>query len=730
MATLLLTAAGTLLGGPIGGAIGALAGRSIDGAITGGGRREGPRLKELAITTSSYGQPIARHHGRMRAGGTIIWATELAEHKDKAGGKKGQPSVTTYSYTTSFAVAVSSRPIRAVGRIWADGNLLRGAGGDLKTAGSLRVHSGHGDQAPDPLIAADRGDSCPAFRGCAYAVFEDLALGDFGNRIPALSFEIVADDGGVALAHLLEPLGTDTAAVGDLALLAGFALEGGPIGSTLSTIDTLFPLTCDAGAEGLTLGASIGAAPGETLPTLPEATLGWSEDDFGADDGERRGRQAGEGNRPGALRYYDVARDFQPGVQRPSGRASQGRSRTIEFPGALAADDARGLAEAAARRSDAGRERLQWRMAELDPSLTPGSEVRVPGKPGIWRIEGWEWRSRGVELELSRRSRVGTIPSVGDPGAVPAPADEITGATVLSVFEAPASGLGTEQPALFAAASSPAAGWAGAALYLDRASELVEIGRTGRTRATMGTLAEPLGSSSGVHFEARASLDVAMTDPRSAFVPATLEALALGANRLRVGGEVLQFAAAEQVGPATWRLRGLLRGRGGTEAAAFKGHPAGAEIVLLDSALTPLDPAIVPADPSTTLGAIGLGDAEPVFARLANAGLSRRPPCPVHPRVAGSTTAGLTLGWTRRARGAWLWPDEVETPLVEHEERYRVGLGPVEAPVAEWSVGAPSITLSAETLAPLVQTHPGAKLWVCQIGSYAQSEPLYLATLP
>jgi hypothetical protein len=466
------------------------------------------------------------------------------------------------------------------------------------------------------------------------------------------------------------------------------------------------------------------------LPLLPPPARGWSEDDFGTDDGQRRGRQTGEGNRPGALRYYDVARDFQPGVQRPAGRASQGGSSTIEFPGALTADDARGLAEAAVRRSDSGRERMQWRIAELDPSLAPGGDVRVPGAPGVWRIEGWEWRSRGVELELSRRTRIAPLPSAGDPGSGPAPVDEAAGSTVLSVFEAPAAGPGTEQPALFAAASSPAAGWAGAALFVDRAGELVDVGRTGRVRATMGTLAAPLGASSGLHFEARASIAVAVIDPRSAFAPATLAALALGANRLRVGGEVLQFAMAEQTGTATWRLSGLLRGRGGTESAALAGHAAGTAVVLLDSGLIALDPAVVPADPSTTLAAIGLGDAEPVFAPLANAGLSRRTPCPVHPRVTGSIATGLTLGWTRRARGAWLWSDAVDAPLVEHEERYRVGLGPVDGPVAEWAVAAPSLALSAEVLAPLAQAHPGARLWVRQIGTFAQSDPLLLATLP
>ena len=58
MATLVLGAVGTLVGGPLGGALGALAGRQIDGAIIGSPKREGPRLDELKVTTSSYRQPI------------------------------------------------------------------------------------------------------------------------------------------------------------------------------------------------------------------------------------------------------------------------------------------------------------------------------------------------------------------------------------------------------------------------------------------------------------------------------------------------------------------------------------------------------------------------------------------------------------------------------------------------------------------------------------------------
>ncbi len=236
----------------------------------------------------------------MRAAGSIIWATDLVEHSDKKGGKKGQPSVTSYSYTTSFAVALSSRPILGVRRIWADGNLLRGEAGDLKAGGLLRVHTGHGDQAPDPLIAADKGAAeCPAFRDCAYVVFEDLALETFGNRIPALTFEVIADDGAIALADLVDPLGVDASASATLGPLAGFANEGGPLASMLETIDILFPLAIDAGGAQLTIDPANAAAPA-SAPLLPAPARAWEVRRFrrrrGSASGPRRGRsRAGRG---------------------------------------------------------------------------------------------------------------------------------------------------------------------------------------------------------------------------------------------------------------------------------------------------------------------------------------------------------------------------------------------------------------------------------------------------
>ena len=115
MATLVLTAVGTAIGGPIGGAIGAIIGQQFDQNILFKPQgREGPRLQELAVQTSSYGSQIPRIFGRMRVAGTVVWATDLKETRNREGGGKGQPSTTIYSYSACFAVALSSRRIQGI----------------------------------------------------------------------------------------------------------------------------------------------------------------------------------------------------------------------------------------------------------------------------------------------------------------------------------------------------------------------------------------------------------------------------------------------------------------------------------------------------------------------------------------------------------------------------------------------------------------------------------------
>ena len=722
MATLVFGALGTLVGGPLGGAIGSLIGHEVDRQIIGSPIREGARLKELAVSSSSYGQPIARLFGTMRAAGTIIWATDLREASETASGGKGKPSITQYSYSVSLAVALSSRPILGIGRIWADGNLLRGEAGDLKTDGILRFHLGHADQPPDPLLAAALGPQCPAHRGLAYAVFEDLQLADFGNRIPALSFEVLADGAGAELpAALAAPTEAPlmTSAVQSAAPIAGFAHEGGSIADALALIGTVAPLVADTVEARLFIGPVARALDAATLPP----TIAWPDGEFGVRTGSRAARDLVAG--PNALRYYDSARDYQPGLQRAAGRAAAADERTLELPATLSASGADGLIDAMRLRSFAAADRAQLRVASLDPALAPGRLVTVAAQ-GLWRVEGWEWRSGGIELELVRSADDATAMARGDAGTPWRPADRLPASTKLEAFELPWDGAGTADVArLHVAVGAGAGRWAGAALYVERNGTLIPLGAAGPVRAVTAVLEKPLAGSPAVMFEPGASITLRCDDPDAGFLSTDGAALAAGANRLLVGEEIVQFMQAAPQGDGVWRLSGLLRGRGATEAEARSGHTAGACVVRLDERLVLLDGAALDAA-HERIAAIGSAEAEPVFASVSAAGRSRRPLPPVHPAAHPRSDGSLVLEWTRRARGAWAWPDGVEVPLVEETEAYEVGAGMADSPSATWAVAEPTIALSAAELSALAA---GTILWVRQIGSHAASPAIPLHTI-
>nr|WP_137676884.1 phage tail protein [Parerythrobacter lutipelagi] len=723
MATLILGGIGSLIGGPIGGALGALGGRQIDAAIIGGPTRDGARLKDLSITTSSYGTPMARHFGRMRTAGSIIWSTEMAENRETSGGK-GKPKVTTFSYSTSLAVAIASRPIIDIGRIWADGNLLRGAAGDLKVGGAMRLYHGHGDQPVDPLIAAAEGPSCPAFRNRAYVVFEDLQLEDFGNRIPALSFEVFADPDDFALADLAQPHIENLSSNRSLSGLSGISYEGGRLGDVFATLAELYPSAADAAGNGLEVLAIDPAEPPYRLEGTPVVPSG--SDGFGTRQGRAGSRKDDARGIPPAMRYYDTARDYQPGVQRVSGRATNADSGTFEFPAALDAQAARTLIQSANGRAKAQRETLRWRIAELDPDIGPGRLVRLPDVTGTWLVESWEWREGGVELGLVRQAVPVVSDPASEPGFLPNPADGISLPTWLRAFELPWDGLGfANGRQLFAAAATGNAQWAGAALYAERGGRLEPVGTTGRGQAVMGELASAAGPSPALLFEPDARLEIELAASHMAFTAADLVTLAAGKNRLLIGDEVMQFAQAERLTETRWEVCGLLRGRAGTEPAANTGQPVGSSVTLLDAGLLSLGDAMGLDGPESPVAAIGRGDAEPVIAPVENPGLGAQPLVPVHARRQTLANGEVSLTWIRRSRGVWTWDSAIETPINESFERYVVGIGPPDAPVASWELSEPLVNLGAATVA----ANSGQIVWVRQIGNTQASHPLFLTIL-
>ncbi|MEP3052309.1 MAG: phage tail protein [Erythrobacter sp.] len=725
MATLVLSAIGTAIGGPIGGAIGAIIGQQADQLIFGNGSIEGPRLQELSVTTSSYGSSIGRLSGRMRASGTVIWSTDLIENSDRSGGGKGQPSTTTYSYSASFAVALASSPIAHLGRIWADGNLLRGETGDLKAGGELRFYQGHGDDPVDPIIAADKGSGTPAFRDCAYVVFEDLQLEDFGNRIPALTFEIFSEhDASVSISQIA-PQAIGAAASEPIPHMRGFLDIGGPLRSSLSAIDRIYPLSAVTTSAGLEITPF--SRPQSSAIMLSEILA------TDADENEIEHnwqRISSVDRKPQALQYYDEERDYQPGVQRAFGKRPNGAESIIDIPATLTADGARQLINASTNRSRWRQERVKWLVSELDPDVFPGAVVQVPDATGYWRVQTWEWHDRGVELSLERLAPnlAAALPS--DSGAINQPSDLIPQPTILRAFETPSDGsLAPHEPLYLAAASSVNTAWRGASLFVEEGTALVSIGSQDRVRSVMGELVHPLSSSDSLLIESANSMVIELSGDDQVLADTDIAGLAQGRNRIMVGREVLQFLRAEAINSRQWALSGLLRGRAGTEAAAIVGHPAGTPATLLDDRLSVLDSTNLQPNSNTRIAAIGLGDTEPAYAQIENFGLSRQPLTPVHPTMAAQTNGSLEFGWTRRSRGQWLWHDGVEVPLIEEQESYEVGFGPVPSPFAIWNTIEPNFILTADNLTNLITNYGQGALWVRQNGTFSNSAALHLTTL-
>lgn len=721
MATLVLSAIGTVFGGPLGGALGALIGRQVDSTIIGNRRAEGARLKELSVQTSSYGSPLPVHFGRIRTSGSVIWATELVEHSEKSGGGKGRPSVTSYSYTASFAVALASRPIIGVGRIWADGNLLRGAAGDLKVGGTLRVYTGHGDQTPDPLIVQAEGATmAPACRNLAYAVFEDLQLADYGNRLPSLTFEIIADNGDVSIADMIGGMVPEAdSTLPDDAQVTGFTMDQGTIGDAVATLAAVYPLTCRAVDRRLSFSA---AEPGESgpWPMLPPPAAGNDSAQDARAEGWSRRRESLPTARQCAVRYYDTGRDFQPGLQRSIGRSGPGDIDVIELPAAMSASQARALADQAARRSTLARDVMRYRISEIDPQFAPGTLVRVPVSDGLWRIEQWEWQADGVMLDLARVPATPPAFATTDAGRSNQARDQIATPTTVYAFELPWTGEGDgNTPAIRVAASSQGDGWTGAALYAERdGAELVSLGSTGRRRAIIGTTQSTLGIASPLLFDSRNVLDVELESNDFVLGSITWNQLMQGANTALVGSEIVQFAQAERIGPRQWRLSGFLRGRGGTETSVANHQPA-EPFVLLDERIVTLDPAATGDSTRARVVAIGLADTAPATTTIANPGLTLRPLSPVHVRVYRQADGGIVIDWVRRARGSWLWLDEVDAPINESAELWEIAFTAAGG-TQIWQTGSSHLEIPAEQAAGLAAD---GHFSICQVGHRSKSLP-------
>jgi hypothetical protein len=720
MATLVLTTVGTAIGGPIGGALGAIVGQQIDGRLFAPKPRQGPRLGELAVQTSSYGSQIPKLFGRMRVAGTVIWATDLVEERSKSGGGKGQPKTVNYSYSANFAVALSARPILAVRRIWADGKLLRGAAGDFKTATGYRLHPGTEDQPVDPLIASAEGAGlAPAYRGLAYAVFEGFQLADYGNRIPSLTFEVEADPGPVTVAAVAAELAGGVAA-GHSTALTGYAAGGDSVRAAIATLAELEPLSLDGRGERLVLAAGAGPAI-----TLGEGEIGSTAPGAGG-RGEWLRRSGDSAPAEATLSYYDPQRDYQTGLQRASRPGTALTSDRRAVAAALDAGTAKALAEQRLERLWAARRSARLHLGWSRLGLVAGSRIRVAGRSGLWKVDRWTLDRMILTVELTGvPGMVPPAPGEASPGRPVGQPDFLHGPTSLLLLDLPlASEALPGRPRLLAAAAGAEPGWRRAELAasFDGGGSWIPAGPTAPA-AVIGTSLEAPAAAGSALIDQRGGFEVELLNEAMWLESRGDPALADGANLAAVGDELIQFGVAEPLGNRRFRLSRLLRGRRGTEWASAL-HLPGEPFALIEAeSLVEVDAPLGALGGEARLLAAGPGDPGGVEAVRPVTGEAMRPPAPAHFRARTLANGDIALSWVRRSRNGWVWLSGSDTALGEESESYRLTLSGdgFERSVA---LAAPAYLYTA---AERAADGPGpVTAEVAQIGTSAASRPAIL----
>ena len=588
-----------------------------------------------------------------------------------------------------------------------------GGAGDFKTATGFRLHAGGEDQAVDPLIAAAEAGLVPAHRGTAYAVFEHFQLADYGNRIPSLTFEVIGDGGEVTVGGLARAV-SDGLVTGDVALpIGGFAAYG-----DVRSVLELLAAASGAWFAPVQAGTRAGVAMRDGL--TPVRTL--TDAGYGAGDapGVRgvRSIAALEGcPRTVTVAHYDVARDYQTGLQRARRPGAGLREARLDLPASVSADLAKGIAEAELARGEAGRERRTLALGWGDLSVAPGACVAIEGAAGVYRVAKWSFEKMVVSVDCVRLAGA-TLPTAASAGRVlPAP-DLMAGTTILHVFEIlPLDDSVLSAPRLMVAAAGTEAGWRRAALLfsIDDGARWLPAGGTSGV-ATIGTLVSVPGTGPSTLIDQVNAFDVELAREEMTLHSGDAAALDAGVNTALVGDELLQFGQAQQIGPRRWRLSQLWRGRRGTEAAIGTQTPGGRFVLIEADAVTAIDLPLSALRTTVRVIASGIGDAEPVAAALVVRGDSVLPPAPVRLQAAMTTDGGVALTWVRRSRAGWRWADGADVPLAEEREAYRVTITSGDGAAHIVETIQPELLLSATA-----RGTAALSIAVRQIGSYGES---------
>jgi hypothetical protein len=302
-----------------------------------------------------------------------------------------------------------------------------------------------------------------------------------------------------------------------------------------------------------------------------------------------------------------------------------------------------------------------------------------------------------------------------EPGRIVVNSDVVEAPMSLVLIDAPTlTDVRSDGPTVLIAASSPSAGWTARPISVSSGGQAFST-LTAVRKSVLGQALTALAGAQPYLIDASNSVDVALVDAQQWLTSCDDDALAEGMNLAILGGELVQFGDVTPLGEGRFRLARLLRGRAGTEWVCAD-HSAGETFCILDNSSVRTMPIPIWARGAAITAAGPSGAA----ASVTFAAESIPPLQPDNLSAEVDAAGDLALEWTRRSRSGFAWLDEVDAPLGESREEYRVTLIGAAASLA-FTSDQPSLIVAGSDLASIGAG--AAAIEVHQLGDWAASRP-------
>lgn len=410
------------------------------------------------------------------------------------------------------------------------------------------------------------------------------------------------------------------------------------------------------------------------------ATIGW--DDLGAgsqaaqpDDLALERQQDAELPRSMAINFLNIAADYQAATETARRQlAPSANDQSLDLTIATTADHAAAVAQGLLTTAWIERDRRSFSLPRKWSWLDPGDFVDVQTADGttvsgrIVRLQDDGITIAGdlvcVQAAYLGATATGASPDAGQTGPAPLASSEAV------LLDLPPLRQQDDDAGLYAAALPAGGTWSGALVYTGASSASLQSAGAVYSAVSIGyaTSVLPVWVSGCMDQSSSVTVQMVRGELHSAARDAVLDN---AANVALLGGELLQYMHAQDLGGGLYRLSGLLRGIRGTEHATAT-HTIGERFVLLapaSLARAALDPSAIGSVRQWRAVTIGQPIGQAPFVEQASTGQGVKPFAPVNLRRSG--TGDIALTWDRRSRALQTFPaNGVDVPLMEAAQAY------------------------------------------------------------